>query len=595
MFFGICICDENGLDLWQDAVRRHVAWLGSTACAESFTAGGKGAHVVWAGDRPLDVQPHAPAASDYLTLTPQDGIQPVAGLATDEHLRRWLTDEVSPVQIRIGVSLDTGQLVAAVPPVCVEQLHIAKVAGGWALSTDLRFLARLSGADLNERGVYGLFRYGIVPPPMTLFKSVQCVHGGHLLTITPDSEAPIVEAFFRLSPPAAEPPQPMVAEAKVRDTLDEILASTPAASIVHFSGGMDSSLIAARFAALGRRDVTLVNCAFGPQDEAGQKALKIAAHLGLRCEQFMWSPSGIPEVLGRIGKDYSFPFGDPSLVPGNLLAHESLPLAEMSGMAIHGVGTGPMFGQRTPLREKLKPLHRIPPPLRHAIAETYHWFGLWRQDSSIERAVGFLRRSLEMPKIQPPRPGQHPMEGIAYAVPKAVNAHLSDAALYCAQAFAAGQRTEGLFGTALHLQHQISAITAGPLGARGVRTLGAFTEPRMLRCAFSLQQEEKCPGGVPRGVLNNLLLKSLPSEWIYLPGRSFVAPFREIYAHPAMRSLINNVVLSRDNPLLDYCNAKVMHEMLERLQNGRTVSIRARRFLATFVFASLWLRQAGLV
>jgi len=445
---------------------------------------------------------------------------------------------------------------------------------------------------LDEHGVYGLFRHSIVPPPMTLFKRIQCVPAGHLLKIAPDSEAPAVEIFFHLSPPAAGPPQPEVAETKVRDTLDEILGSAPSSSIVYFSGGMDSSLIAARLAATGRRDVTLVNCAFGPQDEAGQKALRIAAHLGLRCEQFMWDPLGIPAVLERLGKDYPFPFGDPSLVPGNLLAHASLSLVETSRMAIHGVGTGPMFGQRMPLRKKLKPLYDIPRPLRRTIAETYRWFGLWRQVSEAERGIGFLRRSLEMPTVEPPRPGQHPMEGIAYTVPKTVNVRLAEAVRYHSEAFAAaGQRVEGLLGTALHLQHQISAIAAGPLEARGVRTLGAFTEPRMLRCAFSLQLEEKCPGGVPRGVLNNLLLKSLPPEWIYLPGGSFLAPFQEIYEHPAMRQLANDVVLSPQNPLLSFCNTGVIKEMLARMMGGQPVCIRARKFLWTFVFASGWLYQ----
>jgi asparagine synthetase B (glutamine-hydrolysing) len=597
VFFSICICDDTGESSWQDVVRRHAAWLGADVRLESLAASdGNRIHVAWAAARFPEAWPNDPDASGYLPLTPQDGVKPIAGLTTEEHLRRWLTDEHSPVEIRVGVSLRMGELLAAVPPVSLEQLCFARVPGGWTISNDLRFLARLVGADLDERGVYGLFRHGIVLPPMTLFSKIQCVPAGHLLKIAPGSEAPVLEVFFHLSPPAAGPPQTELAESKVRNTLDEILASTPASSIVYFSGGMDSSLIAARLAAMGRADATLVNCAFGPQDEAGQKALKIAAHLGLRCEQFMWNPSGIPAVLERLGKDYPIPFGDPSLIPGNLLAHASLPLAEASRMAIHGVGTGGMFGQRMLLRKKQKRFYRIPRPFRRAIGETYRWFGLWRHVSEAEHAIGFLRRSLEMPIVSPPRPAHHPMEGIAYTVPKTVNARLMQLVRYHSEAFAPpGQRVEGLLGLNLHLQRQFSAIAAGPLGASGMRTLGAFTEPRMLRYAFSLQSEEKCPGGVPRGLLNNLLSKSLPSEYIYVPGRSFIAPFRAIYEHPAMRSLVNDVVLSRQNPLLDFCNVGVVSEMLARVQGGRPVSIRARQFLWTFVFSSLWLRQSILL
>jgi hypothetical protein len=92
-------------------------------------------------------------------------------------------------------------------------------------------------------------------------------------------------------------------------------------------------------------------------------------------------------------------------------------------------------------------------------------------------------------------------------------------------------------------------------------------------------------------VLNNLLLKSLPPEWIYLPGGSFLAPFQEIYEHPAMRQLANDVVLSPQNPLLSFCNTGVIKEMLARMMGGQPVCIRARKFLWTFVFASGWLYQ----
>ena len=586
MLFAAYIGTDTGLPAWCDAVQRHAAWLGLTS-REASHALEDGRVFAFAGQDAI-----LPYGPEYLLLGTSDGILPSQDVKTTEALRQWLTDEQPPVEIRIGVSLHTGELLAAVPPCSVEQLCFATIPGGWALSDDLRFLARLVGAELDEVSVYGLFRHGIVLSPMTLFKRIQCVPGGHLLRIAPDSEAPSLEVYFHLSPPAGGEPQPALAEAKVRDILDEILATAPLSSIVHFSGGMDSSLVAARLAAMGRKDVTLVNYAFGPQDAAGKKALKIAAHLGLRCEQIMWDPAGIPAVLGRLGKDYPAPFSDPSLVPGNLLAHASLPLVEKSRTTIHAVGTGGLFSQRLQLREKLKPLYDIPVPLRRAAGGAYRWFRLWHRDSETERALGFLRRTLEGPTTTPPRAGVHPMDGIAYKVPEAVSACLSDTLRYHAQAFVGGRKTvEGTLGMALYMQRQLSAITAGPLGARGARAFGAFTEPRMLRCALSLQLEEKCPGGLPRGVLHNLLARSLPSEWIYGPGGSFLAPFEEIYAHPAMRQLANDVVLSRQNPLLGFCNARVVKEMLMRTMGGQPVCIRARKFLWTFVFASGWLYQ----
>ena len=58
-----------------------------------------------------------------------------------------------------------------------------------------------------------------------------------------------------------------------------------------------------------------------------------------------------------------------------------------------------------------------------------------------------------------------------------------------------------------------------------------------------------------------------------------------------MRSLVHDVVLSRHNPLLEFCNAGVIREMLTRVQSNKSLGVRPRTFLWTFVFASAWLKQ----
>ena len=52
--------------------------------------------------------------------------------------------------------------------------------------------------------------------------------------------------------------------------------------MLFFSGGVDSSLLAARAAALGRTDIQLLNYAFGQHDPEAAHAQRVAAHLPKR-------------------------------------------------------------------------------------------------------------------------------------------------------------------------------------------------------------------------------------------------------------------------------------------------------------------------
>lgn len=107
----------------------------------------------------------------------------------------------------------------------MEQLYFARVEGGWALSNDLRLMARLAGDDLDEVGLLGLFRYGVTPAPLTVFRGVQRVPVGHILHIGPAGE-PALERFTVLGDPRDREPN-VDARALIRNTWTPFLSRYP--------------------------------------------------------------------------------------------------------------------------------------------------------------------------------------------------------------------------------------------------------------------------------------------------------------------------------------------------------------------------------
>lgn len=592
MIFAACLADDAATE-WREAVARHAAWLGLAVREIALApADGRTAYFAWLGPASVvGARPRQEPGVGARVLTTAGDMVPLPDARSADALRRLLADPTKPAAIRIGILPGVGEALAAVPPAAVEQLYLARVGRGWALSNDLRLMARLAGGELDEAGVLGLLRYGLTPAPLTLFRRVRRVPVGHFLRIVPGQE-PALERFAVLGDPSHREPA-TDAQALIRDTLDEILGRVPASPVVYFSGGVDSSLIAARLAALGRTDAVLVNFAFGPDDPKARLARRIAQHLGLRLHEVAWDPADIPAVVERVGRDYPFPFCDTALVPGNLLAHAALPLARSSRTTLHGVGAGALFGQRLHVRRLWRPLGRLPVLARQALAWPYAGLRLWREDSRAERLFAALRRSAHVP-VAHTMMTEHAMEGVAYVMPpetgRALNAAIRD---YVEPLSASGEYD--LLTSVLHQMYftsrEFSAVALGPQMAAGVESVAPFMEPLMMRRGFALTWDEKRPGGVPKGLLRNLLAESVPPDLARAAGGSFLAPHAEIYAHPAMRALVEDVALRADNPLLGYCRADVVRGMLGRLVRGESLAADARKFAWTLVFASAWLAQ----
>jgi len=302
--------------------------------------------------------------------------------------------------------------------------------------------------------------------------------------------------------------------------------------VLLFSGGVDSGLLAARLAALGRRDALLVNYAFGPEDEESHLAEAMARHLGLPFVRVSIDrdPCACLEAPGRI---WAAPFGDPSVVPTSELAQSVVDHLTAHGPAptdvavIDGTGADGGFG----LSLKLGPwlhLEQIPRSARRVVAAAIGWRA-WRRHGRQERWWRVLRRSARLPFLSAVL-SRHPLDGLLIHPPSGGNVHTrleewisgwsgdgqvrrvvaADLALVCANIFAQKGlpilRRAGCRVVLPFLDRELVSLALGSLGR------------------WHLDQ--------PKAPLKRLLARSVPAEMVYRRKCPFADPRERVYHQP---------------------------------------------------------------
>ena len=189
---------------------------------------------------------------------------------------------------------DRRTLLLARDPLGIKPLYWAD--DGWTLRFASQAKALLAGGavsrDPDPAGIVGFHLFGSVPEPFTVWRSIQSLPAGTMLTVDAtgpgipigyyDVAAALSERTTRSVVPADS--RARVAEA-VRDSVrHHLVADVPIA--VFLSAGMDSGALLGTMAGLGARDITAVTLGFqefeGMALDEAPLAAEVAARYGAR-------------------------------------------------------------------------------------------------------------------------------------------------------------------------------------------------------------------------------------------------------------------------------------------------------------------------
>ena len=236
-----------------------------------------------------------------------------------------------------------------------KPLYCGWMGGDFVFASEIKALRRHPRfrAEVDSDGLALLMRHSCIPAPYTIYRGVNKVLPGTILTVRP-AGGPGSETqyrFWRAERVAEEgvaaihrrPEREYVAqlEALLKEIIDrEMIADVPLGAFL--SGGVDSSLVVAIMQMLRSTRVKTFSIGFQEADfDEVRYAEQVARHLGTDHTNLYITPEDARDVIPLLPDIYDEPFADSSQIPTYLvsrLARESV------AVSLTGDGADEIFG-----------------------------------------------------------------------------------------------------------------------------------------------------------------------------------------------------------------------------------------------------------
>jgi asparagine synthetase B (glutamine-hydrolysing) len=383
--------------------------------------------------------------------------------------------------------------------------------------------------QIDTVGLYSLLQFGAVVPPASIWRSIRRFRPGRTTEISLQNG---LIGELDLAGTSTFNHRETEVGTSIDDSTDGLERLIDATldvvcpdgnPVILFSGGVDSGLLAARAAAKGWNDTTLVNFAFSSDDLESECAETMAKHLGLKFVRL--EAAGPPDVewLRSLVGHCQHPFGDHSVMPTFSLCQGACERVEPERVIIDGTGADGVFGLLAKARS-MRRLYKIPSFVRAMPAATYGISSCWLRNSRFEYMARIFCRSLYM---TPPVTGiaLNSLHDIAYRFPaRVVSQCLNNLNDWIAAAMP-GNSPEQIL-PALDVALVCSGIYAQKsracFEAHHRRVVYPFLDPTFLKNTLG-KKPPKADECRPKAVMKRLLAKSVPNQLVYRPKRGFVA------------------------------------------------------------------------
>jgi asparagine synthase (glutamine-hydrolysing) len=212
-----------------------------------------------------------------------------------------------------------------------KPLYFGAIGDGWVFASELKAIREHPGLrrEIDRGALAAYFRHGYVPSPWSIYRGVQKLRPGTIVTLVP-GEPPRERTYWSAggvyeraaAAPFAGTPAEAVEQVAMllRDSVRiRMHADVPLGAFL--SGGIDSSVVVSLMQAQSSRPVQTFTIGFREErfDEA-RAAREVARHLGTEHTELYVTGEDSLALVPRMAEICDEPFGDSSVIPTFLVA-----------------------------------------------------------------------------------------------------------------------------------------------------------------------------------------------------------------------------------------------------------------------------------
>lgn len=477
-------------------------------------------------------------------------------------------DFVQDLEGDYGIALwdaDRQRLVLARDRAGVKPLYFYHQDGRFIFGSEIKAILRHPAvtAEVNEDALYHYLTFVTTPAPLTLFRNIQKIPAGHLLTIDRSGELRM-ERYWDALPPAA-PAEITEAEheANILSLLRESIKKRMMADVpfgVFLSGGVDSSANVALMSELMSQPVRTFTVGFNDCEELNEleSARAISKRFNTDHHEVLIGREEMQKFLPELVFHQDEPIADPVCVPLYYVSK----LARETGTIVVQVGEGSdeLFGGYDWFRMYLQiqerfwqHAERVPLIARRAAAAVGQPLvgRVLRKRTATElvRRLGageslfqggfMIFDEITKAKVFQPRMRARYNGLSSYEVIREYEQTIK-AALPDSDYAARMTYVELKLRLPELLLMRVDKITM----ATSVEARVPFLDHHLIEYAMSLPRALKVKGQTGKHILKRALESVLPADVLYKPKRGFGAPAREWFRGPEGDELVQRLLNS---------------------------------------------------
>lgn len=441
------------------------------------------------------------------------------------------------------------------------------------------------GMSLDTTALFSVLQFGAIVPPLTPWKDVSRLMPGYRYSIRPGNAPQAIGALslkteFTISTNLDDRAN------QVTTVLDQVL-KLDKRPIVLFSGGVDSGLIAARLAEIGKQDSLLLNFEFDDSDQESAHAQAMAEILGLPFQKVKGENCDKLACLVSPGRFFPLPFGDISVTSSAFFANAII--SDFAGdqiVLVDGIGADGAFGLSAKIK-LWKQLYKI--PSTSSVFLSYLYKRVWLNETKSEYYVRVLRRRHSMPLLSAFL-AQNALGDILYC-----SDELEKVIVLLDEWFSGwplSSKTERIVAA------DVSFIGANIFSQKACHLFSAhnidISYPFMSDELFGLGLHETAnyADDEPKPSLKHALARSVPPHMVYRRKSGFVGASTPVIYDQRFIEYLNDTI-SPNAPLRDLLIPKNVNKVIDHLKGRKIIPGQLVNCIWTIVFVDRWLRTVG--